>query len=128
MFPDLIYESGNCQALCFTCHYLKHRCWIDKRELKKESINQVYFGGIKMVGKAPVFSVRVGAIQFSVWENETEKGIMRSVTFNKSYKNAKDEWKTTNSFKPQDLPLIEVGIRKCMDFLYIKGDEVKEAF
>ena len=75
-----------------------------------------------MSGSKPIFTVRVGAIQFSVWENETTKGPMRSVTINKSYKDG-ETWKTTQSFKVQDMPLIELGLKEVMKFQYLKAVE-----
>ncbi len=75
----------------------------------------------------PAFSIRVGGTQISVWENETDKGVMRSITMLKSYK-AGDEWKTTTNFKPQDLALLKIGMDKAMEFIYLKEDEVKEKF
>ncbi|MBE3037080.1 MAG: hypothetical protein IMZ70_08395 [Candidatus Atribacteria bacterium] len=79
-----------------------------------------------MAGKAPIFTVRVGSIQFSVWENDTDKGPMRSVTINKSYMDAKKEWKTTQSFKVQDMPLIDLGLQEVMKFQYLKGGVAEE--
>jgi len=75
-----------------------------------------------MAGIKPIFSVRVGAIQFAIFENETAKGPMRSVTINKSYKDG-ETWKTTQSFKVQDMPLIELGLKEIMRFQYLKNDE-----
>lgn len=81
-----------------------------------------------MSGKKPVFSQRVGGIQISVWGNETEKGIMHSITMSKSYKDGKTgEWKTTSNFKPNDVALLKIGLDKAMEFIYIK-DVVKEEF
>jgi hypothetical protein len=68
----------------------------------------------------PVFSVKVGAVQFSVWENEVkDRGVMHSVTIDKSYKSG-EEWKTTKNFSPNDLVKVSLGIQKVLEFLYIK--------
>ena len=72
----------------------------------------------------PVKTIRVGAIQLSVWENPLKdgSGVIRSVTITKSYKQG-DEWKQTTSFKMGDLPLIAMAMRMAMDFHYIKAEE-----
>ena len=44
---------------------------------------------------------------------------MQSITIDRSYKDG-EEFKTTNSFRPQDLPLIEVLMRKTMEYLFLK--------
>ena len=79
-----------------------------------------------MAGTKPIYTVRVGAVQFSLWENVTDKGPMRTVTINKSYMDAKKEWRTTQSFKVQDMPLIELGLREIMKFQYLKGGVADE--
>lgn len=68
----------------------------------------------------PEYSVRIGGIQLSVWTNETSKGVMRSITMDKSYKDAKGEWQRTKNFKDSDLPKIAIGINKVMEFLWVK--------
>ena len=80
------------------------------------------------MAKKPEYSIRVGGIQISVWGNETEKGIMYSVTMSKSYKDKSGEWKTTGNFKPNDLALLKIGMDKAMEFIYLKADVVKEEF
>lgn len=73
-----------------------------------------------MASNKPVFTVKYGAVQLSIFENDLgEKGTVRSVVINKSYK-AGDDWKTTSNFKGQDLPLIEGCIKDAMEFLYKK--------
>ena len=78
----------------------------------------------------PIQNIRVGGIQIAVWENETEKGTMRSITIDKSYK-AGAEWKTTKNFKDSDLPKIIIGLNEVLRTLYLKVDvvlETKDAF
>ena len=70
----------------------------------------------------PLKSVRVGGIQIAVWQNETKKGPMNSITIDKSYKDASGEWKRTKNFKDSDLPKIALGINKVLEFLFIKED------
>lgn len=83
-----------------------------------------------MAGKKPVFDIRAGGIQVSVWENETEKyGVMRSLTFTKSYKDKAGDWKETQSYKPNDIALLQLCLIKVQEFLFIKDSSgVKEEF
>ena len=80
------------------------------------------------MAKTPEFSIRVGGIQVSLWENETEKGVMRSVTMSKSYMDKNKQWQTTQSYKPQDLALLKIGMDKLMEHIYIKDTAAKEDF
>jgi len=73
----------------------------------------------------PIHNIRVGGIQIAVWENETEKGKMRSITIDKSYK-AGAEWKRTKSFKDSDLPKIIMGLEEVLRTLYLKVDIIPE--
>jgi hypothetical protein len=50
----------------------------------------------------PAHTVRVGAIQASIWRNETKEGPMFSVTFDRSYKDG-DAWKRSDSFGRNNL-------------------------
>ena len=71
----------------------------------------------------PIHSIRVGAIQVSIWENPLKdgSGVIRSVTITKSYKQG-EEWKQTTSFKMADLPLIQLAMNEALEFHYIKAD------
>lgn len=76
----------------------------------------------------PDFTQRVGGIQVAVWGNKTDKGTMYSITFSKSYMGKDKQWKTTQSFKPNDTALLKIGMDKAMEFIYIKADTAKEEF
>ena len=47
---------------------------------------------------------RLGAIKATIWKNDTENGPRYSVTITRLYKDGED-WKTTDSFGRDDLPL-----------------------
>ena len=68
----------------------------------------------------PEKTVKCGGIQLSVWSNETKKGIFKSITIDKSYKDEAGEWKRTKSFKPNDIPKIQLGLDEVMRYLFIK--------
>lgn len=51
--------------------------------------------------------IRIGRIKAAVWKETTENGHDRSsVTLAKLYKSKAGEWKTTNSFDRDDLPVL----------------------
>ncbi len=77
-----------------------------------------------MAASKPEHSIKVGGVQFSIWANETAKGVFRSITIDKSYKD-KDEWKRTKSFKPADLVKLQLGLNKVLEYLYLKPDVIK---
>ena len=53
----------------------------------------------------PVHEVRLGAIKAAVWENETNNGTRHNVTVCRLYKDG-EQWKQTESFCRDDLPLL----------------------
>jgi len=73
---------------------------------------------------APVKSIRVGGVQASIWENPLKdgSGVIRSVTFDKSYK-VGDEWKKTQSFKIGDIAQLQLALQKVLEFHYLKSEE-----
>ncbi len=54
----------------------------------------------------PVHQIRLGRIKAAVWANETSNGVRHNVTFTRLYKED-DEWKDSDSFGRDDLPLVE---------------------
>lgn len=54
----------------------------------------------------PVHELRLGRVKALIWANESSRGTMHNVTFQRLYRDGKD-WKTTESFGRDDLPLVE---------------------
>lgn len=55
----------------------------------------------------PVHEVKIGRIKAAVWVNSTEGGASRqSVTLGRLYKVGEKQWKTSDSFSSDDLPLV----------------------
>ena len=57
-----------------------------------------------MTNNKPANEIRLGAIKATIWKNDTENGPRYSVTVTRLYKDG-EEWKTTDSFGRDDLPL-----------------------
>ena len=54
----------------------------------------------------PVTTIRLGAVEAAVWENERPDGSPNhSVTFSRSYKDG-EEWKSSASYFTEQLPLL----------------------
>ncbi|HEY4310850.1 MAG TPA: hypothetical protein VGN12_15475 [Pirellulales bacterium] len=53
----------------------------------------------------PVHEIRLGRIKAAIWVNDTQTGIRHNVTISRIYKDG-DEWKTSDSFGRDDLPLV----------------------
>jgi hypothetical protein len=59
---------------------------------------------------APIHHIRAGALSASIWLQDTAKGPMYNVTFQRSYREGAD-WKTSNSFgRDQLLVLSHISI------------------
>ncbi len=63
-------------------------------------------GNDKQKANAPVYEVRLGAIKAAIWSNETKNGSRHSVRITRLYKDG-DEWRTSDTFGRDDLPLVE---------------------
>ena len=53
--------------------------------------------------KAPAEKIRVGLITASIWENTNDNGTFHNVTFERRYKDAEGNWKSTHSYGFYDL-------------------------
>ena len=76
----------------------------------------------------PVKRLRVGGVSASVWRNETQqKGqavVTHSVSIQKRYRDGSGQWQTSGSFFMDDLPKLELVVRKAYEFLALtaQGD------
>jgi hypothetical protein len=60
----------------------------------------------------PVHDIRLGAIKAAIWANQTPKGTRYSVTLTRLYKDG-EQWKRSESFGRDDLPLIEKVVNQA---------------
>lgn len=76
---------------------------------------------ICMEKNMPEKKFRAGAISATVWKNQSKEGNeFSSVSFEKGYKNANGEWKSTNHLNVADLPKALVVIGKAFEHLSLK--------
>lgn len=67
-------------------------------------------------GNQPVHQIRHGAISASVWQQDTEKGPVFNVTFQRSYKDG-DAWKNSTSFGRQNLLVISLIAARAFEWI-----------
>jgi hypothetical protein len=71
----------------------------------------------------PVAKLRVGLINASIWERDTDKGSFHSVTFERRYRDGDGNWKTSHSYDAQDL----LTLAKLADLAHTKIVELQTA-
>jgi len=77
---------------------------------------------------SPIKKFSAGGIQVAIWENEGKDGrTFNSVSFDRRYKDDKDEWKSTNSLKTNDIPKAIIALQKSYEYLVLKEPEAKIA-
>ena len=54
-------------------------------------------------GNRPVSKVRVGPIEASIWKNAGRNGDYHTVSFERRYRDAQGEWKSSRAFRASDL-------------------------
>ena len=73
-----------------------------------------------METQKPVHEVRLGKIKAAIWANESERGIRYNVTVSRIYKDG-DEWKSSESFGRDDIPLVIKALDRAHDFMFAAG-------
>jgi hypothetical protein len=67
--------------------------------------------------RKPVHKIRTGRIRLAVWKNSTENGVRYNVTVSKLYK-AGVEWKSTDSYGRDDLPVLSSVLQQAHTWIY----------
>ncbi len=70
----------------------------------------------------PVHEVRLGRIKAAIWVNDTQTGIRHNVTFQRIYKDG-DEWRQSDSFGRDDLPLLMKVADLAHTWIYEQGQD-----
>jgi len=77
---------------------------------------------------APVKKFAVGGIQAAVWQNESKEGAQfNTISLDRRYKAKDNEWKSSNSFKMNDLPKAILALQKAYEYLALKSIEENTA-
>ena len=73
---------------------------------------------------SPIKKFSVGGVQLAVWQNEGKEGNQfYTVSLDRRYKDKDDEWKSSNSYKKNDLPKAILALQKAYEFLALKEPE-----
>jgi hypothetical protein len=64
----------------------------------------------------------MGRIKAAIWENSTQNGLRHNVTLVRIYKDG-DQWKTSDSFGRDDLPLVMKVADKAHTWIYEQAQE-----
>ena len=64
----------------------------------------------------PVHKSRHGAVSASIWRQETEKGSLFNVTFQRAYKDG-ETWKNSNSFGRNNLLVVSLIAARAFEWI-----------
>ena len=70
-----------------------------------------------MSTKKPVHEIRLGRIRAAIWANDTQNGTRHNVTFSRLYRD-EDQWKDSQSFGRDDLPLLAKVADRVHDWIF----------
>ncbi|MBC7980295.1 MAG: hypothetical protein H7Y36_07005 [Armatimonadetes bacterium] len=78
----------------------------------------------------PVFTERAKGVKVAVWANQSGEGrTTHSISFVRSYKDDDGQWHESNSYFPDDLPRLELLLKKAYEFTQCRGtDKQQESF
>ena len=82
-------------------------------------------GSVKAESEArqkPVHEIRLGRIKAAIWANETESGVRHNTTITRLYKEG-DNWKRSESFGRDDLPLVSKVADLAQTWIYQQSQE-----
>jgi len=65
----------------------------------------------------PVHQIRHGAVSASIWRQETDKGPVFNVSFQRSYKDADDTWKNSTSFGRNNLLVLSLIAARAFEWI-----------
>ena len=76
-----------------------------------------------MPKQKPAHEIRFGRIKATIWGNETESGSFRhNVQIRRLYKDG-DDWKTSDSFGRDDLPLVAKVADMAHTWVHQRGQD-----
>jgi len=75
-------------------------------------------------GQQPVHKIRHGSVSASIWCQETDKGPLYNVTFQRSYKNG-DVWKNSTTFGRNNLLVVSLIAARAFEWIGSQPRSVK---
>ena len=82
-------------------------------------------------GNKPEKKIRAGGITATVWQNtgqnkSGEPVTYRTISLERNYKDKNDEWKSTNSFRINDLPKVALVAQKAYEYIVLSNENSPE--
>ena len=74
----------------------------------------------------PVHRIGHGAVSASIWRQETEKGPMFNVTFQRSYRDGED-WKNSDSFGRKELLILSLIAARAFEWISAQSKTAQSA-
>ncbi len=75
----------------------------------------------------PVKKFRAGGVTATIWRNDVQQDgqtvVRHSVTVQKRYRDRDGSWKDSSSFFVNDLPRLELVVRKAYEYLALAAGE-----
>jgi len=78
------------------------------------------------VKNPPIKKFRVGAVSANIWERVTDKGTFHDVSFERSYQDDENQWKSASGFSLSDIGSLKLCITMAEKFLTQKAVEANE--
>ena len=72
----------------------------------------------------PVHKIRHGFVSASIWRQETDKGALFNVTFQRSYKDG-DAWKNSTSFGRNNLLVLSLIAARAFEWIGSQSQQSK---
>src|SRR5438445_13418683 len=73
----------------------------------------------------PVHKIRHGFVSASIWRQETDKGALFNVTFQRSYKDG-DTWKNSSSFGRNNLLVVSLIAARAFEWIAAQARNAKQ--
>jgi hypothetical protein len=74
----------------------------------------------------PVQKIRHGAVSASIWRQETDKGPMFNVTFQRAYRDG-ETWKNSTSFGRRDLLVVGLIAARAFEWIATQPRKARQA-
>ena len=82
---------------------------------------------VEEIKNKPEMTFRAGGVKATIWNNSAMKDgkkiEYKTVSFDRSYKDKEDAWKTTNSLRSNDIPKAVLVLSKAFEYIALKEED-----
>ena len=75
----------------------------------------------------PAKTIQVGLVKATIWRNTNDKATFFSTVLSRSYRDAEGNWHQTDSFRIDDLPVVEKVVALAFEAVVALEEELKAA-